>query len=110
MEFKANSTLGLLTSSLLVDNVWLLTEPFPLLSLSRLEDPQGSVQGPMLFLIFINDHTYSLENALYLFTDDSTLCHEISHLSDRQEAASSLSLDLDKNQKLVKHLEYVFQS
>ena len=86
----------LLTSSILVANVWLSMEPFHLLSLSRLEDPQGSDLGPMLFLIFINDHTYSLENALYLFTDDSTLCHDISHLSDRQASDSPLSSDLDK--------------
>ena len=54
MESKANSTLGLLTSSTLglltsftlVDNVWLSTEPFHLLSLSRSEYPQGSALGP----------------------------------------------------------------
>ena len=71
--------------------------------------PQGSVLGSILFLIFINDITDSLENPLYLFADDSTLCHYISHPSDRQAAASPLSSDLDKNHKLVKHLEYVFQ-
>ena len=48
----------------------------------------------LIFLIFINDLSDSLENHLYLFADDSTLCG-ICHPSDRQAAASSLSADLD---------------
>ena len=52
----------------------------------------------------------TMENPLYLFADDSTLCHDIPHPSDRQAAASSLSSDLKKDYKTVKYLEYVFQS
>ena len=67
---------------------------------------QRSVLGPVLFLIFINDLSHSLENPLYLFSDDSTLCCDIPHPSNRQVAASSLASDLEKkNHKLVKHLE-----
>ena len=52
--------------------------------------------GPVLFLVFINDLPDSLENPLYAFADDCTLCRTIGHPSDRQAAASSLTADLDK--------------
>jgi len=58
--------------------------------------PQGIILGPVLFLVFIDDLSDSLENPLYLFADDSTLCRTMCHPSDRQAAASSLSADLDK--------------
>ena len=57
---------------------------------------QAIVLGPVLFLVFINDLSDSLENPPYLFADDSTLCRTIGHPSDRQAAASSLTADLDK--------------
>ena len=38
----------------------------------------------------------TLENLLYLFADDSTLCRIICHPSDQQTAHSSLSADLNK--------------
>jgi len=57
---------------------------------------QGNVLCPVPFLIFINDLSDALENPLYLFANDSTLCHDITHPSVRQAADSSLSWDLDK--------------
>ena len=66
---------------------------------------QGSVLGALHFLVFINDLSDSLENPLYVFADDSTLCRAICHPSDPQAAASSLSADLDK----IQHVEHVFQ-
>ena len=57
--------------------------------------PQGRVLDPMLFLVFI-DPSDSLENPLYLFAGESTLCRTISHPSDRQATGSSFSADLNK--------------
>ena len=57
--------------------------------------PQGSVLGPVLFW-FSSMISDSLENALYFFADDSTLCRTICHPSNWQSAASSLSADLGK--------------
>ena len=45
---------------------------------------QPSVLGPVLFLIFINDLSDFLESPLYRFANDSTLCDDIPHPSDRQ--------------------------
>ena len=50
----------------------------------------------VLFLVFINDLSDSLQNPLYRFADNSTLCRTICHPSDRQAAASSLTADLGK--------------
>ena len=109
MVSKAISIHGSWTSSPVSQRVALtgiLSSPLPV----QAGVPQDSSLGPVLFLVFINDLSDSLEHPLYIFADDSTLCHTICQPSDQQAAASSLSADLDKNHKLVKHFEHVFQS
>ena len=69
--------------------------------------PQGSIFGPLLFLIYVNDMEYFLDCDLYLYDDDSALVvsdtdvNEIeSHL---QRNLESLSVWLEVN-KLSLHL------
>ena len=66
------------------------------LFLSSLEFIKAVFLSLFFFVVFINDLSDSLGNTLNLFADDSTLCHTISHPSDRQAAASLLFADQDK--------------
>jgi hypothetical protein len=53
--------------------------------------PQGSVLGPLLFLLFINDIADNIESPMRLFADDSVIYREIRSVDDHQK----LQHDLD---------------
>ena len=57
--------------------------------------PQGSVLGPMLFLIFINDLPDSLHSCIKLFADDTKLYSSVSTQNSHQLLQSDLQLLLD---------------
>ena len=62
--------------------------------------PQGSILGPLLFLIYINDLTEGLTNNVKLFTDDTSL---FSVVHNTQTSAN----DLNKFLKILDN--WVFQ-
>ena len=53
--------------------------------------PQGSVLGPILFLLFINDLVDEVNSEMYLFADDGTLLDEF---NDLQLSINKLNNDL----------------
>ena len=75
------------------------SDPVPVLS----GVPQGSVLGPVLFLIFINDLLDNIRSSVRLFADDCVLYRNIHSLQDclaLQEDLTSLGqLEADRQMK-----------
>ena len=57
---------------------------------------QGSILGPLLFSVFIDDLSDECENELYLYADDSTLFCEIKSTDDPKAITTSLNRDLER--------------
>ena len=60
--------------------------------------PQGSVLGPLLFIVFINDLPECVTSEAYLFADDTKIFREIHNEGDRVQ----LQKDLDQLDKWSK--------
>ena len=59
---------------------------------------QGSVLGPLFFIIYIVDKWNYLENKIISYADDTTLYAEVASLSDHIIVANSLNRELFKIQ------------
>ena len=58
--------------------------------------PQGSVLGPLLFILFTQDMWVGLENQLIAYADDATLLAVIPSPAQRRMVSESLNRDLAK--------------
>ena len=56
--------------------------------------PQGSVLGPLLFILYIREMFELMGNRLSAYADDSTLLAVVRKPADRPAVAASLNMDL----------------
>ena len=76
--------------------------------------PQGSVLGPMLFLVYVNDISESLLSLTRLFADDSSLFYSASNIQDIEGIINydlhDLGMTLSNNGQWHSHIDNILTS
>ena len=70
--------------------------------------PQGSVLGPTLFLLFIDDLRGNLHNSIHLFADDATIDAQVDTSKSVVSVCNSLQEDLNRIEAWAKRWCVVF--
>ena len=65
--------------------------------------PQGSVFGPLLFILYASEMFELLENRLYAYAEDSTLLTVVRRPADRLAVAASLDRELARIHEWCNH-------
>ena len=65
--------------------------------------PQGSVLGPLLFILYTSEMFQLVENRLYAYAEDSTLLAVVRKPSYKPAVAASLNRDLARIQEWRNH-------
>ena len=53
--------------------------------------PQGSVLGPIMFILYTSEISQLVENRLYAYADDSTLLAVVRNSGERPDVAAPLN-------------------